>query len=473
MINLRAFAGAIAVFCTVPAIAQVAAAQVVVPAGATRGQGTQRNALTFQSYAPGHTQAFYATKDVGAKATFKSLAFRHYYATVSPAMTLDLALMLDNSTVAHNKQTTVFANNLKNPTAVFTGKLNLPARAKVSTWPEPWEAAISFKTLFAWTAPAGGSLVVDIVTKTSVTATQFWYLEEVRRDTFGAAGSRRQLRPHCARNTGRCPVHPTYGSSLAGKQWFVDYKYVPDSVPPKGNSMLVLGARATGKQFGLDLPVPLAKLGLLSFGCDLGVSVDVLLPMAFTTGAGTTYCKGMLSSPRVTIPNTIPGGTKFYSQVLVDDPIQWLSLVYSTEVVEWTVGNQTPGPQIEASYLAEWTGVFKPMQFPNKGGSSVGWPCAMATRTRMPTSCSSTSTTSSLATASSSIPAGRRPRARPTSCGCCSWRRWSLSARTWRPPPGCGMASAPGSPRGSSRPRSGAAAPSGLGSGRWRLPSSS
>jgi len=366
MVNSRALAGAIAVFCAVPAAAEVAA-QVVVPAGVTRGQGTQTNALTSQSFAPGHTQMFYATKDVGSKATFKSLAFRNHYASNSPAVSLDLALMLDNSGVAHNKQTIVFANNLKNPTAVFTGKLNLPARTKITTWPAPWETAISFTTPFAWTAPAGGSLVVDIITKNGAPTSRFWNLEEAKRDSFGWAASRRQLRPHCARNTGRCTLSPVYGSSFVGEKWFVDYKYVPDSVPPKGRSMLVLGARATGKQFGLDLPVPLANLGLLSFGCDLGVSVDVLVPMAFSVGSGITYCKGMLSSPRVTIPSTIPGGIKFYSQVLVDDPIQWLSLVYSTEVVEWTVGNLTPGPQIEASYLAEWTGFFKPMQFLNRG----------------------------------------------------------------------------------------------------------
>ena len=85
-----------------------------------------------------------------------------------------------------------------------------------------------------------------------------------------------------------------------------------------------------------------------------------------SAGSGTTFCKGVLSLPRVTIPNGIPTGTKFYSQALVDDPIQWLSLIYTTEAVEWTTGSLTSGPQIAASYLAEWTGLFQPMQFPNR-----------------------------------------------------------------------------------------------------------
>ncbi len=316
----------------------------------------------------GHTQTLYAESEVGGVKVFKSLQIRRpqNLGNQNAAMTGDMVLSLSSTAIAHTAASTTFAaNHGATRATVFTGKINLPARNRGGTWPDPWETAVPFSNTFLFVPITGGSLVVENAFSNNSNK-RAWYVEGNRAQK----GTRATNLSACAKHSdGGRNNSIGYRSPVVGGSWHVSYNNMPSNVPSLAASFQILGIGGSGAtQWGMPLPIPLSTLNMPSNGCSLAVTDDFRFPMTYRASTSGPN-RGSLLGQTIPIPNSPAfAGASFFDQGVCLDTNATTKQpeIYMTWSSKWTVGSGKGEPVTTVyrlgdnsqptGYLRQWEG---------------------------------------------------------------------------------------------------------------------
>lgn len=365
-----------------PICAQVS---VVVPKGSNTASpgyytayifyGTTSTSLKSESRA----QSFYGAGEFSNVTPIGSIQYRRpqNLGNQNKVCTGNLRVWMEGSSVAPQSASTTFATNRNNPTLVFSGSYNLPDRNRGTTWPDPWEAAITFNqtTSVLFVPQAHSSLMVETEWSNS-TGTSPWYLESSRADN-GVRATNLSASGHCRPHSdGGYSNSLSYRSPIVGGQWYLQYSGMPSNVPSMSKSFMLLSAAGVGaSHWGRTLPFSIDSLGVpglttMTGTCQLAVKDDIYLPLTYTPNTTGTKNRGTLRSPTVTIPNVpAAAGATFYDQGICfdTDPTTKQEKLVTTWSSRWTVGSGT-GEDVSMVYrpgdITQTTGYLRKYEAP-------------------------------------------------------------------------------------------------------------
>ena len=310
-------------------LASVAAQSTVVPSAvATTRPPTARTFYTgnvFYSTTStttlhdSHTQSIVDVSDISSPAAlWNSLEVRRPVGlgNSNPITTTNVTIQLNVVPTPGLSATNNFATNLgAGAVTVFTGAVNLPARANQATWPYAWETPIPFSTPFPYVALPVGSLVIDIY-QTGNSATTAWYLEASTPDNGGRPGTYYQS--NCRFSNGNPANGVSYSSIiLPGSNWRPTFS----NILPNAVGIGVIGAYGPGQTWG-GIPLPLDLTPFGAPGCGLYCSMEIVVGLAASATGSAQW-------PNVAIPNDPSlAGSDFYDHSLwVDAPANALGIV--------------------------------------------------------------------------------------------------------------------------------------------------
>ncbi len=359
--------------------ATLAAQGVIAPSVATSQAGDYRDLALFYGGGSnrGHTQALYATSDIGLRTgTIHGLRFRRSSFQSGPAQAtlIFMTIEMSMSPVAPGSMTNDFAaNHGPNRTVVFQGLVNLTATPQSTPWPAPWAAPITFQTPFAYDGNAGQSLVVDVAVAGN-SVLHSWHACSVTVD-YGS-GRPEYISSTCS-TFGEHRISGSYGfqqfQPTLGGQFSLSHLGFATRASFQ-YSWLLIGFSATGSLFGgVPLPVSLNSLGLPADpNCMLAVQPDLIEPMQYFPGQGGS--PGAIGYGAITLP-TDPAwlSQQFYTQSMsldFDNTGMVEPWVFPSLALRWTFGT---GNQPAASRLDKIndTLVPSPTGTPTRGEAPV------------------------------------------------------------------------------------------------------
>jgi hypothetical protein len=293
------------------------------------------------------TQTLYDAADVSSTVrSWSNMEFRRpqELGNQNAATSGTMKLTLSSSTTAYTAASPTFASNTGTPaTTVFNGTINLPARNRGTSWPDPWETAVPFTSPWLYIPMTGGSLVVENEFSGS-TSMAAWYVENGRAEV----GTR-------VTNLSGCSAHSDGGRNnsishrnpVLGGSWYVYYNSMPSNVPSLAASFQIIAVGGVGSsQWGMTLPIPLSTLFLPSNGCSLAVQDQIRVPMTYLPSTAGPN-RGSLRGPTVPIPN-IPtlAGVSFFDQGVCTDTNATTNApeIYMTWSSKWTIGSGLGNP---------------------------------------------------------------------------------------------------------------------------------
>lgn len=326
-------------------VAAATAQDVVLPPSAASSAPTSVNTNTpFVFYSDtlppraSHCQLIYPTRDVGhATAVWRSLAVRRPadLAWMNHAGFAQATVVISVSPLAYDAMTATFAaNHGPQPVTVLSGPVSLPARARPSAWPAPWDTVIPFTTPLAFNHTSGQSLVIDILQSGS-TAPAAWLCEATSPDP-GDRTDNPRWQSTCRFSNGEFNDRIGYQPPTLGALWYVWYQTLPPGLAGVG----VLGTRGVGGSWSnLQLPIDLAPIG--APGCTWNVSMDVMVPLTSTTNTYQWPVLRIPSAPEL-------AGASFYDHAFFLDPPANPAGIVTTWSSRWKVGTH---PGVAAALL--------------------------------------------------------------------------------------------------------------------------
>jgi hypothetical protein len=287
-----------------------------------------------------HSQSFYDMTDITLPAAqLRSLDIRRpasnaqntYLGNNNPATTTNAVIQLAFVPTPLASVTNTFANNLgANPTMVFNGMLNLPARNGTPNWPAPWEN-VPFSTPMTFVRLPTGVFVVDIL-QTNNSATSAWYLE-AQLPFNGDRQSNGNAQSNCKFSNGNYNSSLGYTQPRVGGTWYVSY----GSLLPNVSGFAWIGTQGIGGTWGsIPLPIDLTPFGAPS--CGVNASVDYVVPL-------TADANGSARWPTIQIPNDPSLGRAVFF-----DHSAWLDAQANAFGVvtgwssKWTIGDGVGAP---------------------------------------------------------------------------------------------------------------------------------